>query len=199
MEFIEVVRKRRSVRDYTDEPVDPGVIETLIEVACQAPSARNVQPWSFWVILGRPQLDDLAAGAKEWLVKEVHEHGMYSPVEQLATSPGFSIFYHAPALVLVVATSQTAQAVQDCCLAGELLMLAARDAGLASCWIGLACPWFLLPSTKALFGIPRTYCVAAPIILGHPKEWPCSHGRTPPTVHWWAHANNLSDPEKRAE
>jgi nitroreductase len=136
MDFMDVVQRRRAVRDYTDEAVDSALVQSLIDTAILAPSAKNLQPWSFWVILGRNRVDELAAQVKGWLGKELREHGMYSRIEKLAANPGFSTFYHAPALVLVVATSQAPQALQDCCLAAELLMLAARNAGLGSCWIG---------------------------------------------------------------
>lgn len=135
-------------------------------------------------MLGRERVDELAREVKKWLTQQSQEHGIYSPIEQLANSPDFSIFYHAPALVLVTATSQKRQSVQDCCLAGEMLMLAARDAGLASCWIGLSRPWFDLASTKTQLGIPDGYYVTAPIILGHANEWPVSHGRYPAIIHW---------------
>jgi len=186
MEFREVAGKRRAIRDYTDEAVGPEVLQGLIETAIQAPSARNMQPWSFWVIEGRDAIDQLAASVKDWLLEQSFGHGIYSPMVRAANNPGFSVFYHAPALVLVTATSQAVQAAQDCCLAAEMLMLAARDSNLGSCWIGLSCPWFNLSTTKAQFKIPEDYCVVAPIILGHPKKWPTSNGRSPAVVHWWS-------------
>lgn len=184
MEFIDVVRQRRTVRDFTDSAVDSSTIMSLIEVATQAPSARNLQPWSFWVVDGRRQVDELAVRAKEWLLKHPPIHEVYAPLEELTTLPTYSVFYHASALVIVAATSQAWQAVQDCCLAAELLMLAARDTGLGSCWVGSSRPWFDLPITKSLLDIPVTNKVVAPIVLGYPKEWPISHGRKPPVVHW---------------
>jgi len=65
-----------------------------------------------------------------------------------------------------------------------VFMLAARNAGLGSCWIGLARPWFNLASTGAELGIPENYSVVAPIVLGHPKAWPVSRSRNTPEIHW---------------
>jgi nitroreductase len=57
------------------------------------------------------------------------------------------------------------QAAEDCWLAAENLMLAARDEGLGTCWIGLSRAWFNLPSTKCELSLPEQYEVVAPIIL----------------------------------
>jgi len=73
---------------------------------------------------------------------------------------------------------------EDCCLAAENLMLAARDEGLGTCWIGFARPWLDLPSTKHEMGLPAGHHVVAPIVLGYPKAWPESHGRNPAEIHW---------------
>lgn len=54
MEFAEVVRRRRMVRSYTDEPVDPAVVERALEHATRAPSAGFSQGWAF-VVLDRPE------------------------------------------------------------------------------------------------------------------------------------------------
>jgi nitroreductase len=94
------------------------------------------------------------------------------------------VFYHAPALVLVMAQSAATQAIEDSCLAAQNLLLAARDQGIGSCWIGFARPWLNLPSTKKELALPEGYTVVAPIVLGYPKAWPESHGRKPAEIHW---------------
>lgn len=53
MEFAEVVRRRRMVRAYTDEPVDPAVVERALDHATRAPSAGFSQGWAF-VVLDTP-------------------------------------------------------------------------------------------------------------------------------------------------
>jgi len=54
VEFDEVVRRRRMVRSYTDEPVDPAVVERALAHATRAPSAGFSQGWAF-VVLDRPE------------------------------------------------------------------------------------------------------------------------------------------------
>ncbi|ADD44424.1 nitroreductase family protein [Stackebrandtia nassauensis] len=51
--FAEVMAKRRTVRDFSDEPVDLDVISACVEAAATAPSGANVQPWRFVVVTDR--------------------------------------------------------------------------------------------------------------------------------------------------
>ena len=50
MEFADVVRRRRMVRNYTDEPVDPAVVDRALANAMRAPSAGFSQGWGFLVL-----------------------------------------------------------------------------------------------------------------------------------------------------
>ena len=64
VELIEVIHKRRSVRDYMDIAIDPSTIQSLVDAAIQAPSAMNRQPWEFCVFLDRKRIDDLSRRVK---------------------------------------------------------------------------------------------------------------------------------------
>ncbi len=50
MTLLELIRKRRSIRNYEDRPVEREKIEYLLECARLAPSAVNYQPWQFIMI-----------------------------------------------------------------------------------------------------------------------------------------------------
>ena len=182
MDFLNVLQDRRSVRSYKDALVNQSVIRPLIDAAIAAPSAMNQQPWAFAVCLNLKRIEELGGGAKDWLLQNL-EH---TPAElrHMLSDPEFFIFHHAPAFIIVLATSSASQATEDCCLAAENLILAARDKGLATCWIGLARPWLDLATTKLELGVPESYRVVAPIILGYPTEWPQSHGRNAPEMFW---------------
>jgi len=52
MDVIEAVKKRKSVRGYKADPVPRQVLEQILELASQAPSAMNTQPWEFTVLIG---------------------------------------------------------------------------------------------------------------------------------------------------
>ncbi|MGZ4855726.1 MAG: nitroreductase family protein [Candidatus Angelobacter sp.] len=184
MNFMDVLNKRRAVREYTQATIDPPEIEALINAAIEAPSAMNLQPWAFAVVLGQERIDGYAKRAKDWLLASFAQSPEQAHARHMLEDPHFTLFYHAPALLLVLATSSEAQAVEDCCLAAENLMLAARDRGLGTCWIGFARPWLNLPETKAELDLPDQYQVVAPIVLGRPMAWPESHGRRPAEIHW---------------
>ncbi|MBU2875446.1 nitroreductase family protein [Marinobacter salexigens] len=49
-EFRKVVRSRRSVRRFTDEPIPDAVLEDCLELATLAPNSSNLQPWEFYVV-----------------------------------------------------------------------------------------------------------------------------------------------------
>ncbi len=57
---LEVIHNRKSVRNFTDEPVTKEQLETIVKAGMAAPSARNLQPWAFVVVTERQKLDDLA-------------------------------------------------------------------------------------------------------------------------------------------
>ena len=57
MDALQAILKRRSIRRYTDKPVSPETVKSLLEAAMAAPSANNKQPWHFVVITERSILD----------------------------------------------------------------------------------------------------------------------------------------------
>ena len=197
MNFPDVLKKRRAVREYTQAAIEPAEIEVLINSAIEAPSAMNLQPWAFAVVLGREQIDGYAKRAKEWLLANLSH--LSNPAQRkleqrILEDPDFTLFYHAAALVLVLAKPSEPQADEDCCLAAENLMLAARNRDLGTCWIGFARPWLNLPETKAELGIPEQYQVVAPIVVGHPVAWPESHGRRPAEIFWVSRVRSERQP-----
>lgn len=60
METWEAVTSRRNVRDYTGDPIEPAVMDRILEAGRRAPSSRNGQPWDFVVVTDRDQLVELA-------------------------------------------------------------------------------------------------------------------------------------------
>ncbi len=164
METIDTIKQRRAVREYTDAPVERSTIERLIGAAILAPSAMNLQPWAFAVLLNRERIREYARRTKEWLLSNF-QHTSFDPsLRKAIEGESYSVFHGAPGLVLVLAKSSEAQASEDCCLAAENLMLAARNEGLGTCCIGLARHWLNLPSTKQELGLPAPYEVVVPIV-----------------------------------
>ena len=50
IDFQQFVQGRRSIRRYQDRPIEPTLLEKLVEAAVWAPSAHNRQPWRFCVV-----------------------------------------------------------------------------------------------------------------------------------------------------
>jgi len=104
--FCEELRARRSVRDFSDEPVPRGVLSACVEAAAQAPSGANKQPWTF-VLVTDPELKArIRAAAEE---EEAAFYGGRAPerwLEDLAplgTDADKPFLTTAPALIVVFA------------------------------------------------------------------------------------------------
>lgn len=184
MDCLDAIRERRSVRSFLNRPVLPDQIQTVLEAAILAPSARNLQPWRFHVYLNAEEIARLSRQVKDCLFGLPIDEPFASPMHAVLNSPDYKVFYDAPALILVIAADTTAQSTQDCCLAAENLMLAARSIGLGSAWVGTSIPWFQREETKRSLQIPLTTMVVAPIVLGYPLTWPTCPERRPPDVRW---------------
>jgi len=50
--IIEAIRTRKSIRDFTADPVPQHILKKILEIASRAPSAENSQPWEFTVVSG---------------------------------------------------------------------------------------------------------------------------------------------------
>jgi nitroreductase len=61
-ELFRIIHRRKSIRHFSDKPVENDKINTILRAAMAAPSARNIQPWLFYVITNREILDQMAGG-----------------------------------------------------------------------------------------------------------------------------------------
>ncbi len=184
MDLKEAIYSRRAVREYTAEPVDDATIRALIDAAIQAPSAINQQPWSFCVVRDKALLGHISREAKAHTLRSSPLGLMSDHFQQILGDPKFDIFYHAPVLIVIASLAGIPWAVEDCALAAEHLMLAARGAGLGSCWIGFAQNWLATADGKAALQLPPTYLPIAPIIIGHPLSEPPAVLRKDPEIRW---------------
>ena len=58
--FFELVKKRRSIRNFKPDPIPEGHVEKIIEAACWSPSGFNMQPWEFVVVKKQKLKDSIA-------------------------------------------------------------------------------------------------------------------------------------------
>jgi len=185
MDLNEALASRRAVRAYKPDVIDDATIHALIEAAIQAPSAMNEQPWSFAVVRDQSLLDRISQNAKEHMLRTTPAGLLSHHLSDMLADKSFQIFYHAPALIVISSHSESPWATIDCTLAAQNLMLAARERGLGTCWIGFF--GFLLnqPEVKSELGIPEDYRVVAPLALGHPQGPISPVEKADPQVVFW--------------
>ena len=69
MDLKEAIYTRRTIREFTAEPITESVIRDLVDAAIQAPSAVNQQPWSFCVVRDQAVLATTSQEAKAHMVR----------------------------------------------------------------------------------------------------------------------------------
>jgi nitroreductase len=149
MDALEALMTRRSVREFTPEPVTEEQINTILSAAMHAPSACNQQPWHFIAVDSREKLN---------AITEVH--------------PYAKMLKKAPLAVVVCGdlTLETCPGnwVIDCSAATENMLLAAHAIGLSSVWVGIHPVENRVKAIGNLLGLPVhivPLCLAA---VGHP-------------------------------
>ncbi len=185
--LMDAIYRRRSVRNYTTQPVDRDVIRALIDAAIHAPTAMHEEPWAFAVIEDQALLNRISESAKDLVRAGAEGKDTPRAKEELSivNRPGFHVFYNASTLILICSKIQSPSAHADCWLAAENLMLAACAKGLGSCVIGFSIAALNSTGFKAELKIPEGVTVIAPIIVGHPVgETPVSSRKPPEILSW---------------
>ena len=75
MDIIEAIKTRKSIRDFTADPVPQHILKKIIEIACHAPSAENSQPWEFTIIAG-DKLDTIRTANIEKLKCDMYDNAL---------------------------------------------------------------------------------------------------------------------------
>ncbi len=188
MDLFDAMKGRRAVRAYTGAKVPKDTVRSLLELAAQAPSAMNLQPWAFAIVQDPAVLRRLSDTAKREALASMTFNEAHHGLREAMASPDFSIFYDAGTLIVVCANSSGPFAAGDCCLAAQNLMLAAHAMGLATCPIGLSLPALRQPGLKRELGIPAGYLPVFALVLGSPREHPEPTPRHTPEVVAWLEA-----------
>jgi nitroreductase len=185
MDVMEAIYRRRSVRSYTDQPVEKTAIEALIEAATHAPSSMNEQPWAFAVIQDTRQLASWSERIKVHMLKRLKPDSPMAKYREILSSPDYDVFHRAGTLIIICARPDTHNGAEDCSLAAQNLMLAACSMGLGTCPIGFARLWLSQAGIKRSLGIPADYMPVFPVVLGYPiGETPPVPRRAPEILLW---------------
>jgi len=154
MDTIEAILSRRSCRSYTDQSVEPELLEQLLQAAMASPTACNQRPWHFVVVDDRETLD------------QISDVQAYSPM--LKQAP----------LAIVVCSDGGDPAMggaywpQDCAAATQNILLAAHAIGLGGVWLGIYPDDARVAGLRELLGMPENITPFCVISLGHPAKQP---------------------------
>jgi nitroreductase len=146
------IKNRYSVRIYQEKEIEEEKINTLIEAARLAPSARNYQNWKFVIIKNKERRKELSKICK-----------------------GQNFVAQAPLSIVLVATNMeytmsggTTGAIVDVAIAGEHIALQAVKLGLGTCWIGA----FYHDQLATFLNLPKGYRVICILTVGYPAHPP---------------------------
>ena len=152
MDVLDAIRKRRSVRAYSNRPIPADVMQRMRQAIRSAPSACNFQPWHFVFVADEELRREVAKAANDqsWM----------------AAAPITVVACGLPSRAYKRIGGYGNSADVDVAIALDHLTLAAVADGLGTCWIGA----FAEPQIKRLLGIPRTVKVVAMTPLGYPAS-----------------------------
>ena len=169
MTFHDAVRRRRMVRNYTDEPVEPAVLDRVLAAAFRAPSAGNTQaldlvvvadPSRYWAVTLPDPAGFRWAGLLRapLLVVPVVDPGAYpahyAEADKVATGLGDGVDAWPVPYWWV-----------DAGMAVEALLLACVAEGLGACFFG---QFGHEPAVLAMLGVPEGRRAVGTVALGHP-------------------------------
>ena len=152
--MINLLRTRRSIRQFDKKPVEQEKIDILIEAMLRSPSSRGLNPWHFVVVSDRDMIEKLS---------QSKVHG--------------SKFIKSAALAIVICANPEKSDVwvEDTSIAAIILHLTATDLDLGSCWVQIRLRNHADGSSseryvKTLLGLEDTTVVEAIIAMGYPAE-----------------------------
>jgi nitroreductase len=115
--FAELVKNRRSIRQFTNEKITAEEVELIMKAALMAPTSKNCRSWRFVLVEDKEMLRQLA----------------------LSKTSGAAFLEHcALAIVVLSDPVQSVAPIEDASIAAAFIQLQAEDLGLGSCWCQIA-------------------------------------------------------------
>jgi coenzyme F420-0:L-glutamate ligase/coenzyme F420-1:gamma-L-glutamate ligase len=175
-----IMKGRRSVRRYAEQPIAPELVQRLLEAAIWAPSAHNRQPWRFAVLSSAETRRALAAAMGERLRADLTADGAAPELIERDVSRSHSRISGAPLAIMVCLSmadmdrypdgrrneAEYIMAVQSVAMAAQNLLLAAHAEGLGACW--MCAPLFCPDVVRNALNLPADWQPQALITLGYP-------------------------------
>ena len=162
METLEAIKTRRSVRKFSDQPVEPEKLQAVLEAVRQAPSWSNSQCWHL-VIVENQEIRDK--------ISELSFVESFFATYGYKTNPAQKALAQAPVVIIACADPVKSGNLHDqqyymadMGIASENLMLAAHDQGLGTVFVGV----YHEGQIKTLLGIPDNIKIVGLFPLGYP-------------------------------
>lgn len=191
MKILDVIKSRRSVREYLPWQVSNEVLPIVLEAARWAPSAHNAQPWRFVTIRDAALKRRLAeAMANRW-DKDMSKDNVPPEEREKLVKNSIERFTRAPIVIVACLTMEDmdkypdkkrqrieyVMAVQSFAAAIENMLLAAHAEGLSSCWF--CAPLFCQDTVRKILNIPSHVEPQALITIGYSIDKPNPPPRKP--------------------
>lgn len=154
MPIFDIIKRRRSVRFYTDEAVEEDKLEKLVEVAIWAPSAGNIHAWSIVIVQSKEDIESLKAVSPGIL-------GNPAALMIICADKGKSYGKGDEVARDILSKMDIAIAVQNICLE-------ATELGLGSCIVRS----FNQNAVKELLDLPEMVLPELVVTLGYPRSTP---------------------------
>lgn len=170
MNTIEALKTRKSVRTYLDKIVEDDKTKTIVEAGAMAAGTPMAGKVYFSVITNKSLLDKISNSAKMVMSKSGNPM-----LEKIGTNPSYNPIYNAPVAV-IISTEKTrdnnmaSMAVANAACAGENILIAATDLGLASCYLVSPSMAFVIPDVKTEAKIPENAVPQAVIVFGYSED-----------------------------
>ncbi len=177
MNVKDAISGRRSVRKYKDTPVEDDVLDKILQDACWAPSAVNLQPWYYVVV--RSESGKKKVLDKMTLVAEKNAPGLWErfpnhPDVVKDTLHFIEYLGNAPVIILAFLNKKELptlhdSAIQSVAAANQNLLLSAYDSGICSCWMTAPVEALMDDEFRDEFAPDRGKLVSI-ITLGYPQD-----------------------------
>jgi coenzyme F420-0:L-glutamate ligase/coenzyme F420-1:gamma-L-glutamate ligase len=180
--FEALVKGRRSVRRYQDRPIEPDIVEGLLEAGVWAPSAHNRQPWRFAVLTDNDHKQTLASRMGTLLRRARLADGDESEAVEADVQRSHARITAAPLVIVAFLTmedmdtysdqarsnAEHLMAVQGVAMAVNNILLAAQARGLGACW--MCAPLFCSEAVVEAVGAPAHWQAQALLTIGDPAS-----------------------------
>jgi len=197
-ELIQLMRSRRSCRNFKSAPVELSLLADLVKIGTTAPSATNCQAWNFTLLPTRQEVLSLGKMARTFFadlnkkaanplyrfLADIFMGGVLSryyrnyyktvaeAIDEFEQEGKDRLFHGATAAILISVKKSASYPCEDALLASQNILLAAHALGLGSCLIGFAVEAIRSKKEmKEAMDIPDDEEIYAVIALGYPDEY----------------------------